>query len=202
MRVARLSDRDLRAVALTAVVACGAALWLSYREMAGAREGFRAAAASHAATIMQVRALEQLRARRELVEDRPRPQPDLVARLEAQLHSAGIDAGSLTQVSSLEPQPVRVGSTAAGQADSPYRRQSTTITLERVRPVDLARFLAGWTEAEPLWVVRSIRLQHDLRRTQPGAGPGRVTEEDLFTIHLTLENIHLAPGPDTAGVAP
>lgn len=177
----RLSARDTRALVLVAVTALGCVVFWSWSQWRAARSEAARAADRHAAALQQARRLVDLRSGRAAVDDRPRPQPDLVARLHAQMQSVGMAPQALSNVSSTAAQPI---------ASTPYRRQTTTFTIDGAAPADVARLLAAWREAEPLWVVRSVRLQHapQGQRKEPGRGG----EQERYSATIVLENIHLA----------
>lgn len=175
----RFSVRDRRAAALILIASCAAALWLTWRERAAARAEAEAAAAAHEQALEDAIQAQQLRAGREVVAERARPEPDLIARLERSLEEAGLPREALTRVATRPPEPI---------SDNPYARQRARATLEDVRPAEAARMLAAWRRAEPLWTVRSITLEH--------AGPRQSRQardpEEQFTARLILENVHLA----------
>ncbi len=189
MKRRALTTRERSALALVLLAAMAASLSLSWRALHRARSEAADAASRHAAVIASVRRLEALRAQRSVVDDRPRPEPDLVARLQAQLHAVGLDPLALARISMQAPRPPA--------ADSPYRTQAASITIERISPPDLARFLVAWRDAEPLWLARAIRLEH---------APSKDASADAerFTAHLTLESAHVAPagGQDPTTTTP
>lgn len=174
-----MTARNLRALAAVVISVSLCAVLLALQTRSAAAEARARAEAEHAAVASSAARLARLSATAELIDDRPRAEPDLVARLTEQLTAAGAGAGDLTRVSSGEPASV------AGQ---PYKRQTTTLTIERITPQIAARFLVGWREAEPLWVVRALTLQRTGGRR--GEAPGS------FTLILTLENVYLS---ETAG---
>lgn len=193
----RLTPRDRRAVLLVVLVAAACGVALTLRGLAAAQRSADGAAAAHTTAIAQVRRIRTLRAADEVAADRPRPSPDLVARLRAVMQDAGIDPGRLVDVRTAEPRPVR---------GTEYQLQSATLTLRAVEPAALAQFLVGWRTAEPLWAVSSIRADRHTGGGGGAGGAGRARSRghprnepgrDEFDITLTIENVHLArPAPD------
>ena len=185
MRISRRDFNALALVMLTLVVCALFFTWQRGREAVAMRNN---ALAEYSATASQVRELLQLRDGQALVDDRPRPEPDLVARLQDHLHAAGVAANSLSQVTSGQSQ--RVDST-------PYRRQVITITVNQMNPEQIVRFCSRWRDAEPQWIMRSIRLRYagnqaGRRSRQRGNGaPGQ-----SFDLLVTLENLYVAEFTD------
>lgn len=173
----RLTMREAPLITVALVAACSAAVALSARRSAIAGDRLNAARTAHATALAQVRRVQELRGRAELVDERPRPEPDLVARLESALQTAGIDASSLHQAIASEPSEIQGG---------PYARQRASIAVQGVAPAEALRFLAAWREAEPLWTPRSMTLEHAPSNSRSGP------TEERFTLRVTLENIHLS----------
>lgn len=165
------------AVALACI--CGPAL--GWRAWSSAQADLDAAASLHAQTVADARRLEGLSRRRAVFSDQPRPEPDLVARIGAQVTAVGLDPALVTRVNVSAPRPVGDGS---------LRRQTAGVTMSIASPGDLARWLAGWAEAEPAWTVASVRL--DRAGGSRSAPPG-------YTAALTLESLHRAEGAQPAG---
>jgi hypothetical protein len=157
------------------------ALWARMTSSRAAGAALAAEAALNDVAV-QARELGRLRAERAVVEERPRPEPDLVARLESQLQAAGIAPRAMAQLNSGAPSPLG--------RESGYRRRTVGVTIEGVSPEQAARFLLNWRAAEPLWSVRSVRLQHDARQGDGG--------ETAYTCFVTLENVHLAQPAEAA----
>ena len=173
----RLTVRESALITVALVAACSAAVVISARRSAIAGDRLSAARTAHAMALAQVRRVQELRGRAELFDERPRPEPDLVARWESALQAAGIDASSLQQASASEPRDIQ---------SSPYARQRASIAVQGVTPAEALRFLAEWREAEPLWTPQSITLEHAPSNSRSGP------TEERFTLRVTLENIHLS----------
>lgn len=173
--------------------ACACALVLSYRYYSRASAQARAASAVHAATLLKARRLAELSTDRAVVADRPRPEPDLVARLQERLHASGLDPVCLTQVSVSEPRSA--SGDGPGSNGSSLQRQEATLTLDAVRPGDLARFLASWREGEPHWIPKTVRLQRSSDRRPSGAATdGSTPKGDArYSVILVLDNVFAAP---------
>ncbi len=126
------------------------------------------------------------------VGDRPSPEPDLVARLHNALHLTGVNPERLTRVNMQASQAIR---------GTELHKQAVVITVGPIRAPDLARCLNRWTTDEPLWTIRSIRLdrvienQRNRQSAQSSAAPS-----DVYSASITLERIHLATSPEAPGL--
>ena len=164
--------RTLRAVVAMVVVACGCALLLTTRAASGSGRELQDARTAHAAALAQsVRIAHLARQSASVGESRP-TEPDLLARLNRCLGRAGVPESALRSHRASPPE--RIGTTI-------YERQTATITLDALRPAELAAVLHAWRVAEPLWTVRDIRFTH--------AGRGAT---DRYDATLVLESIILA----------
>lgn len=167
----------------TVATACICAPALGWRVLSQARAELSAASGMHAETVSNARKLEGLSRRKAVLSDQPRPEPDLVARIGAQMSGVGLDPAQVSRVNVSAPQPVGEGA---------LRRQTANLTMSLSAPGDLARWLAAWSAAEPAWTVTSVRLD----RTARGSGPP-------YTASLSLESLHRADAPRPApGTAP
>ena len=181
--MSRRPSREKAFIALALVALCFATITLSTRQYANAKLRAEDAMTAHATVLAQSRRVQNLRARAELVDERARPEPDLVAELESALQAAGIRSSSLQQATASESSDI---------PSSPYARQRAAIAVQGVTPADALRFLAAWREAEPLWTPRSITMEHAPSNPRSGA------EEERYTLRITLENIHLSPSTRVA----
>lgn len=181
--MSRRPPREKIFIAIALIALCIAAITLSTRQFADAKRRAEDAVAAHATVLAQSRRVHDLRARAELVDERARPEPDLVAEIETALQAAGIEPTHLQQATASESSDI---------PNSPYARQRAAIAVQGVTPADALRFLAAWREAEPLWTPRSITMEH--APSNPRSGP----EEERFTLRITLENIHLSPSTRVA----
>lgn len=191
-----LTASKRRLIGAVVAAACICTLVLSWRTRAAAVREADAASAEHATVLMQARRLTALRTERALVADRLRAEPDLVARLQSCLHASGVEPSALTQVSASEPQtvapPRAPGGTHAGpSAGHALKRQQVAVTLDPLRPADLARFLVAWRESEPLWTVRAVRLQRSGSVKGGGQGEPPITDDRASAV-LVLDNVFLA----------
>ncbi|MCB9848558.1 MAG: hypothetical protein H6814_09105 [Phycisphaeraceae bacterium] len=128
--------------------------------------------------------LQDLLRRQASVGDRPSPEPDLVARLHNTLHLTGVSPDHLTRISAQAPSPIR---------GADLSKQVVAITVEPIRAPDLARWLNQWTRSEPLWTIRSVRLdrQAESQRTQRSGAHDPNPPSDDYAASITLERIHL-----------
>ncbi len=185
MTGATTRTRVLIAVVATAIVFALALLWQDLRAARAARDASVVALDDAESVAMRVRVLRATSTR---ITDRPPPEPDLVARLHSALRAAGIDERRLASVSTSRPEPVR--------GSEIYRRITAPITLDSMRPPELARFLAEWLDADDGgggdgggWGVASITLSHE--GPTGGARGATVAADDRYTARLVLENIHV-----------
>lgn len=128
--------------------------------------------------------LTDLRRQSAAVGDRPSPEPDLVARLHGALHLAGVSPERLTRVSMQASQSIR---------GTDLKKQVVAVTIGPIRAPDLARCLNQWSEREPLWTIRSVRLDR-IVETQSRQRSSRNSSApiDEYNASMTLERIHLA----------
>ncbi|MBL0922086.1 MAG: hypothetical protein IBJ10_08145 [Phycisphaerales bacterium] len=165
--------------ALAAACICAPAL--GWRALSNARAELSAASTLHGETIANARKLDGLSRRRAVLSDQPRPEPDLVSRIGAQMSGAGLDPAQVSRVNVSAPQPV---------GDGALRRQTAGVTMSLATPGDLARWLSAWSVAEPAWTVVSVRLD----RAGRSSGPP-------YTAALTLESLHRSDAPAAANSA-
>ena len=178
----RLTARETLLISTMLLAACSAAIAFSAQRLVHDRQLANDAAIAHATALTQAQRIHELSGRRELVEERPRPESDLVARIESSLQIAGIDLSRHQQAGAAASTDI---------AGSPYARQRANATIEHITPVDAIRFLAAWREAEPLWTPRSLVMEHAPLNARINS------TEERFTLRLTLENIHLSQTTDT-----
>lgn len=184
----RFTNRDRLAIALILIAICICGLFLSWRRWNQAAVSAEAAASEHGMVLSQIRRLNELRRERELFDDRPRPRSEIVEPFKAQMHAAGLAPDSLTQVSIPDSQLI---------TGTPYERQQGSMTVDRVRVPDLVRLLAAWSKSQPLWTLRSVRLEKSAASARSnssgGTTPGGSADvDDRYTAFLTIENVHVA----------
>jgi len=176
-----LGTRERALITAALVAACLCAPALGWRAMSAARAELSAASATYSQTIANARKLEGLAQRKAVLSDQPRPEPDLVARIGAQMRGAGLDPAQVSRVNVSAPQPV---------GDGALRRQTASVTMSLASPGDLVRWLSAWSIAEPAWTVVSVRLD----RAGRASGPP-------YTAALTLESLHRADAPAASSPA-
>jgi hypothetical protein len=93
----------------------------------------------------------------------------------------------LTGVSLPDPQPI---------ADGQLARQEASVTLTGVRATELARVLVRWSNGQPLWTIRSIRLDRS-----ESVRENAVNAVDRFTAVITVDNIHVNTRPTGGSTA-
>ncbi len=178
-RANKVRERALVIAALAAACATGPAL--GRRALSASRADLATASAAYGQVIADARRLEALSRRREVLSDQPRPEPDLVARIGAQMTASGLDPGQVSRVSVTAPQPI---------GDGALRRQTASLTIAVAAPGDLARWLSSWSAAEPAWTVVGLRLER--------AGRAATTP---FTATISLESLHRAAPPASANTS-
>ncbi len=169
-------SRNMRAVVLTLIAASLCAAILAQRYLAEKTHAAETARAAHAVTLAQAQRVQRLREEDQQLAVRAQPETDLVRALETQLRSVGARSAALAGVS------LRTG-VIRGEDD--LVRQTADVRLTAIDPRRTARFLAAWSEAEPLWVVRSVRLQHNKR-----AARDRNSGAEAFDVRLSLVSMH------------
>ena len=180
-----LSLGEHRIVRLALVVVLVCACVVCIRAWASGRDDAATAIDEYASAVGQLQRLELLRKQRELVDDRPRPRSEIVEPFKGIMRTIGIGTESLTQVSLPDAQPIQ---------GTPYRRQQGTLTIERVRVVELVNLLAQWSRSQPLWTLRSLRLDkaQGVPASREASGATRESADDRYTAVITIENVHLA----------
>lgn len=173
------------AIAMTAVVC---AVWLGLVQRSRTLSALENAEAQLATVRQQTEMIRVLSQRRGAVDAKPRPKTDIVEPLRTLMQQHGIAPDALTQVNLLSPQPI---------PQTPYERQQAALTFQSMRVPDLVRVLTQWRDREPLWLVRSIRLEGNPQPSDINPSAGETTRapvapDDRFTASIVLENIHLA----------
>lgn len=153
------------------------ACWTAWAQRSDARNRRDAAIRMFHDTDAQLQELVGLRTRAAVVDQRERPGDAMVSPLRAALEQSGVGAQCLAGVSLPDPQPI---------ADGELARQEAAVTITGVRTSELARALVSWSQNQPLWTIRTIRLD---RSESSRAGAGDTT--DRFTAVITVDNIHL-----------
>jgi len=120
----------------------------------------------------------ELRASRDVVAWRERPKADVLALVNAALVDAGIPADRLQGIGEGVDSPV----TTAQGSELSLRRQSLAISLERLTPVQIGRFLERWESIQSQWSAGRLELSH--RRDQ--------NEFELYDLRLHISAVYLA----------
>ena len=166
--------RNLRAILIVAVAVVLCALVLAHQRLNSSRDDLSAARHAHHETLTRAGQVLQLREQTEFVADRPRPEPDLVARLGSHLARVGARASAFTGVSMRS---------AAIRGEEGLVRQTAEVRLSTLEAGRLARFLESWKANEPLWTVAAVRMQHNGRNSTAATA-------ESFDVRLTLESVH------------
>lgn len=160
---------------------CLCACWVAWDHRSGAIARRDAAEQSALVADQQLRELHKLRSRAAVVDHEKRPGDAMVSPFRAALEQAGMGAECLAGVALPDPQPIAEGQLA---------RQEASLTLTGVRLADLGRVLVRWSEGQPRWTIRSIRLE---RSESTRAGTDNAV--DRFTAVITVDNIHVNTRP-------
>lgn len=159
------------------VATCVSSCWIAWSQRSSAQSTRDAAAQIASLTDQNLRELVQLQSRAAVVDQRERPGEAMVSPLRAALEQEGMGSQCLTGVSLQDPQPIAEGQLA---------RQEASVTLTGVRTAELARALVRWSQGQPLWTIRTIRLD---RSESSRASSGETL--DRFTAVITIDNIHI-----------
>ncbi len=120
----------------------------------------------------------ELRAKRDVVAWRERPRADVLALVNAALVDAGIPTDRLQGIGEGVDSPV---ATAQGSELS-LRRQSLAVSLERLTPVQVGRFLEQWELVQDQWFAGRLELTH--RHDQ--------SKSELYDVRLHISAVYLA----------
>lgn len=120
----------------------------------------------------------ELRAKRDLVAWRERPTTDVLALVNAALIDAGIPADRLQGIG----EGVDTAVASAQGSEPALRRQSLAISLERLTPAQIGRFLERWESVQDQWSSGRIELTH--RRDQ--------NNSELYDLRLHISAVYLA----------
>lgn len=166
-------ERSLLALVVLAIALC--VPLLAYGRYADASARLDAAHRTRASLAGDVRKLGGLLATDAAAErrsgDQRRAERDLLTRLQATLLEAGAERGSITDLRIDEPRPIDGGL---------LERQSASVTLGAASPPEIARFLAEWSNRNPLWRIATLNLDHE-----------RQTDSDRYRATVRFENIFL-----------
>ncbi|MEQ9617527.1 MAG: hypothetical protein RLN60_05775 [Phycisphaerales bacterium] len=147
-----LKPSEFRLLVAVLIVACCCAMIISSRIHADARSRHSEAVALRAASMGDFARLRSLLNKDAVVDDRPRAEQDLLARIRDLLRAAGVDAGAVSDVRIDEPRAIQ---------RSGRFTQSAEATITGLKPGELAEVVASWTNEEPLWSITSIRMDHE-----------------------------------------
>ena len=120
----------------------------------------------------------ELRTKRDVIAWRERPKTDVLALVNAALVDAGIPADRLQGIG----EGVDTAVASPQGAEPALRRQSLAISLERLTPVQVGRFLERWESVQDQWSSGRLELTH--RRDQ--------NEPELYELRLHISAVYLA----------
>lgn len=98
-----------------------------------------------------------LSGKQERVGIRERPTQDVLALLNSVMAQAGIPSSSFRSLDVEADVAVRIGT---GGETGRYRRQSLSLVLEKLSPVQLGAFLEVWRARQGLWIPTRFELTH------------------------------------------
>jgi hypothetical protein len=130
-------------------------------------------------TLMDARAIEELRSQSERVSLRARPTQDVIARIHAALAECGIPPDRFAELRN--DSDTSLPSTADGNTH--YRIQSLALSLRGLTVADLGGFLDSWSRANPSWTITRITLAHARKSQDPG--------DDKFDISVILSALYV-----------
>jgi hypothetical protein len=170
-RIGSILLAGLLLVAGVTVAMAGHRLVAAGRRVGGARDDwFR--------THATAQEILSLRARAERIAPSPRPERDIIARVNSILADLGMPGsrhfGGLAADDRSE---------ASAPGLSAFRRQTLRLSLRDVSPLQLGRFLAAWRRDEPL--LKPVRIEIAHRRED-------ASETNRYEVSLALAAIHLA----------
>ncbi len=143
-----------------------------------ARQQHESAADSLAQSHRDAERVFELRTKRDVIAWRERPKTDVLAIVNAALVDAGIPADRLQGIG----EGVDTAVASPQGAEPVLRRQSLAISLERLTPVQIGRFLERWESAQDQWSSGRLELTH--RRDQ--------NESELYDLRLHISAVYLA----------
>jgi hypothetical protein len=173
----------LRFAILMAALAAGSALavTLSAGRVARAESRLDGAATSLARTVEDAGRILDLRAMRQKIAERKRPDQDVIARVSAALAASGIPTD---RFGGLRPEADAASPGAVPGGGAIYRRQSVRVTLNDLTVRQIGAFLVQWSASQPLWTPTRIELTH--------ARTGQAAEH--YTMNLLLSATYVADG--------
>jgi len=184
MRPLNKNEKYLALAAALTLSLC--AVLISSARYEDARTRHRDAIALRAAHASDVSRLRALLSRDAVIDDRPRAEQDLLARLNAVLVNTGVDKDAITDIRIEEPRSLQG---AGGSGGAEHSSQQAEAVLTAVSPSSIAEFLAAWSNQEPLWAITSVRLDH--------TGTGRRARastalDERYRAVIRFENIFLS----------
>lgn len=150
------------------------------RQYAQAKYQHDAAAASFRTASADSREVLRLRGMAQRINDRPRPEQDMIARVHAAMQQAGLDVPRHFQSLRLEGDVELPG---AGTPGAGLRRQSVAVSLSDLNLAQLGVLLMQWRRDQPLWDITRLELTH-VRGASPSA------EADRYDVAMSFSAIY------------
>ncbi len=178
----------LEAAAATALLVC--TLIFAESRVRSAERTVDAAAADLARLAQDAERLLQLRARPQIVASQRIPETTIVESINRCLQRSGISADQLGSVS---PAGTRDSDIRGERSESSprerlvHRTQGMRVSVTDLTPEEVGKFLAAWSEEEPLWRIVRIALSHAGRGAGTSASRGGAAGTTLGRYDLTLE---------------
>jgi hypothetical protein len=133
-------------------------------------------------TVSTAREILELRSHQERIALRQRPAQDVIAQVNAALVEAGIPTSHFKGLNPESEGAVEPSAPGTG-AGTAYRKQSLRLMLESISMPELGGFLAQWRNAQRVWIVTRIELNH-VR--------GQAADEDRYDVGILLTALYIA----------
>jgi hypothetical protein len=148
------------------------------RQLHLACDGHAAAVVSFNATRTDAAEVQGLRGMAQRINDRQRPEQDMIARLHAAMQHAGIDVSRHFQALRLEGDVELSGDGQRG-----LRRQSVVVALGDLNLQQLGSLLVQWKADQPVWTLSRLEMTH-------ARGSNSSVENDRYDIALTFSALY------------
>lgn len=161
----------------------------SARQFTQAKHQHDAAIASFRTAHSDSREVLRLRGMAQRINDRPRPEQDMIARLHAAMQQAGLDVSRHFQSLRLEGD-VEVPGAGTPEMGTPrtgagagVRRQSVAVALSDLNLPQLGALLMQWRRDQPLWDITRLEMAH-------ARGNSQSPEADRYDVALSFSAIY------------
>lgn len=164
-------------------------LTISARRLASAQERARLAQVALVKTANEAQEIVDLRAMRETVQAKPRPQQDVIAQVNASLAEVGISDRALSSLTPQSDSAVTVTTQGSAAAPTGLRQQTLQLELVDLAPEQLGAWLLQWRTAQGIWTPVRLDIVHS--REQSGQDSNR------YNATIVLSAMYLDDGHAT-----